>query len=51
MKTERCFTKRCKGKPTISVMGQDLCDKCWIKHCQEGQEQTTDRKKKERGKN
>ena len=34
---DRCATRRCKGKPVITVCGRPLCQACWDRHCEEEQ--------------
>ena len=37
---DRCATRRCKGKPVITVRGRPLCQVCWDRHC--GEEQSSE---------
>jgi hypothetical protein len=37
---DRCATRRCKGKPVITVRGRPLCQACWDRHC--GEEQSSE---------
>ncbi len=38
---DRCATRRCKGKPVITVRGRPLCQTCWDRHCGEEQPSET----------
>lgn len=34
-KENKCSTPHCRGEPCLNLMGRDLCEKCWEKHCEE----------------
>lgn len=32
---ERCTTKRCRGAPEMTYLGEPLCGHCWLRLCRE----------------
>ena len=33
MKDDKCTTPRCRGSPEVEYKGKWLCEKCWVKLC------------------
>ncbi len=36
MKREHCCHPKCKREVVITVLGKQMCQKHWDKHCEEG---------------